>query len=67
LPGSVVIAQLGLVNTILVFLIKIMLSWVAQATSVMVALLIPGIMLILVSTVARLGRSEVLTRALPVR
>jgi MFS family permease len=62
LPGSVVVAQLGLVNTILVFLLKIIISWIVQLTSVIFALLIPGFMLLGVILVADLGRKEVLLR-----
>ena len=59
LPGSVVVAQLGFVNTILIAFIKIGISWVAQATSVLFALVIPGLMLITVATVSQLGRDEI--------
>ncbi len=59
LPGSVVVAQLGLVNTVLIFIVKIGIAWIAQATSVMWALVVPGIMLIFVALVANLGRSEI--------
>ncbi len=61
LPGSVVVGQLGFVNTILIAFIKIGISWVAQATSVLFALIIPGLMLITVASVSRLGRDKVLT------
>ncbi|MEI6216620.1 MAG: MFS transporter [Actinomycetes bacterium] len=59
LPGSVVVAQLGLVNTVLIFIVKIGIAWIAQATSVMWALVVPGVMLIFVTLVANLGRSEI--------
>ena len=62
LPGSVVVASLGLVNGILIFFIKIGISWIAQATSVLFALLIPGALLMLASVVAHLGRDEVLAK-----
>ncbi len=62
LPGSVVVASLGLVNGILIFFIKIGISWIAQATSVLFALLIPGILLMATSLVAHLGRDEVLAK-----
>mgnify|MGYP006266674295 CR=1 FL=1 len=58
LPGSVIIAELGLINAILVFVAKIIISWVAQATSISIALLIPGLLLILTSTVARVGKGQ---------
>jgi MFS family permease len=61
LPGSVVVAQLGLVNTVLIFIIKIGIAWIAQVTSVMWALVVPGVMLIFVALVANLGRSEIQT------
>lgn len=47
-PGSVVLGQLGLVNTIFIFVCKGIIAWTAQLTSIGVALMIPGAMLIAV-------------------
>ncbi|CAB4749485.1 unannotated protein [freshwater metagenome] len=58
LPSSVVVAQLGLSQTILTFAVKVLISWVAQATSVTIALLIPALMLIAASRFSHLGREE---------
>jgi hypothetical protein len=45
-PGSVVLGQLGAINTIFVFVIKGIIAWTAQLASIAVALMIPAIMLI---------------------
>lgn len=52
-PGSVVVGQLGAINTALVLVIKPIIAWTAQATSIAIAFLIPTFMLLLVSTLAR--------------
>ena len=57
LPSSVVVAQLGLISAVLTFFIKIVISWVAEATSVTVALMIPALMLLVTSKFSHLGRS----------
>jgi MFS family permease len=51
--GAVVVGQLGAVNTVLIFIIKSLIAWTAQLTSVGVALLIPSVMLICVSFQAK--------------
>ncbi len=51
--GAVVVGQLGAVNTVLIFVIKSVIAWTAQLTSVGVALLIPSVMLICVAFLAR--------------
>lgn len=48
-PGSVVLGQLGAVNTIFVFICKGIIAWTAQLTSIGVALMIPAAMLIAVA------------------
>ena len=48
-PGSVVLGQLGVVNTIFVFICKGVIAWTAQLTSIGVALMIPAVMLIAVA------------------
>jgi len=57
LPSSVVVAQLGLISAVLTFFIKITVSWVAQATSVTVALMIPALMLVASAKFSKLGRT----------
>lgn len=57
LPSSVVVAQLGLISAVLTFFIKIGVSWVAQATSVTIALMIPALMLVASAKFAYLGRT----------
>ncbi len=58
LPGSVVIAQMSLLNVFLTFLGKMVIAWVAGATSIGTALMIPGVMLIATTFSAHLGASE---------
>ena len=57
LPSSVVVSQLGLISAVLTFFVKITISWVAQATSVTVALMIPALMLLATSKFSHLGRT----------
>ena len=56
LPSSVVVAQLGLTHTIATFIAKVIIAWVAQATSVTVALMIPALMLLATTKFAYLGK-----------
>ena len=56
LPSSVVVAQLGLTQTIATFIAKVIIAWVAQATSVTVALLIPALMLLATTKFSHLGK-----------
>ena len=57
LPSSVVVAQIGLSQTILTFLVKVVIAWVAQATSVTIALMIPALMLLATSRFSHLGKA----------
>jgi len=45
-PGSVVLGQLGAINTVLVVIMKSIIAWTAQLTSIAMALMIPAMMLI---------------------
>jgi hypothetical protein len=48
-PASVVIGQIGVINICLVFLMRWVIAWTAEATSSLsIALCIPGFMLLLV-------------------
>ncbi len=58
LPSSVVVAQIGLINVVVTFIAKVIISWVAQATSVTIALMIPGVMLAGASLFAYLGNEK---------
>lgn len=51
-PGSVVIGQLGVINTIVIFMLKSIIAWTAQLTTIGIALMIPGLLFISVSFVA---------------
>ena len=62
LPGGVVVALLGVSNTVLTFLMKVVIAWVAQAVNLTAALMIPAVMLILTSTVAHLGSEKTLVK-----
>lgn len=56
LPSSVVVAQIGLSQTIATFIAKVIIAWVAQATSVTVALMIPALMLLATTKFSHLGK-----------
>jgi len=47
-PASVVIGQLGVINNIAVFLIRLIVAWTAQAFSLSIALIIPALLLFIV-------------------
>jgi MFS family permease len=47
-PSSVVIGQIGVINILLVFVLRWVIAWTAQATSLTLALLIPAVMLLTV-------------------
>ena len=47
-PASVVIGQIGVINICLVFVMRWVIAWTAEATSLSIALCIPGLMLLLV-------------------
>ena len=57
LPSSVVVARIGLTQTIATFTAKFVIAWVAQATSVTVALLIPALMLLATAKFSYLGKA----------
>jgi MFS family permease len=58
-PAGFVVAQMALVNTAIFFFMKIIISWVAQATSITTALMIPGSVLLLTALFAKLGNDKV--------
>lgn len=47
-PASVVIGQIGVINICSVFVMRWVIAWTAEATSLSIALCIPGFMLLLV-------------------
>lgn len=44
-PSSVVIGQIGVINNIAVFLMRLVIAWTAQALSLSIALMIPALLL----------------------
>lgn len=44
-PSSVVIGQIGVINNIAVFLMRLVIAWTAQAVSLSIALMIPALLL----------------------
>jgi hypothetical protein len=60
LKPSEVVSQLNLTNTVIVFIAKMFIAWVVQATSITIALLIPGLLLMAVSRFAYLGNPKAL-------
>jgi MFS family permease len=57
LPSSVVVARIGLTQVIVTFIAKFIIAWVAQATSVTVAMLIPALMLLATTKFSYLGKT----------
>ena len=57
-PAGFVVAQMTLVNTSLFFFAKIGIAWVAQATSITTALMIPGVVLLLTALFAKLASDQ---------
>jgi MFS family permease len=55
LPSSQVVAMLGIATNTLMFLSRNIVSWVAQATSISIALWIPGLFLIAFGLMSALG------------
>ena len=56
-PSSVVIGQIGVINISLVFVVRWVIAWTAQATSLTLALLIPAVMLLTVPYFAKIFKS----------
>jgi hypothetical protein len=56
-PASVVIGHVGVANIILAFILKWVVAWTAQATSLTIGLLIPGILLLTVPFFAKALKS----------
>lgn len=56
-PASVVIGQIGIINICLVFVMRWIIAWTAQATSLSIALCIPAIMLLAVPYFAKVFKS----------
>lgn len=57
LPASMVIAQIGIINTCLVFIVRWVIAWTAQATSVTLAFLIPAVMILTVPYFAKIFKN----------
>ena len=57
LPSSVVVARIGLTQVIATFIAKFIIAWVAQATSVTIAMLIPALMLLATAKFSYLGKA----------
>ena len=56
-PSSVVIGQIGVINISLVFVVRWVIAWTAQATSLSLALLIPAVMLLTVPYFAKIFKN----------
>jgi MFS family permease len=55
LKPSEVVSQLNLSNTIIIFIAKMFFAWIVQMTSITIALLLPGLLLMAVAKFAYLG------------
>lgn len=56
-PSSVVIGQIGVINIALVFVMRWIIAWTAQATSLSIALYIPALMLLAVPYFSKIFKS----------
>jgi len=56
-PSSVVIGQIGVINIALVFVMRWVIAWTAQATSLSIALCIPALMLLAVPYFSKIFKS----------
>ncbi len=56
-PSSVVIGQIGVINISLVFVVRWVIAWTAQATSLTFGLLIPAVMLLTVPYFAKIFKN----------
>jgi hypothetical protein len=56
-PSSVVIGQIGVINIVLVFVMRWVIAWTAQATSLSIALCIPALMLLVVPKFSKVFKS----------
>jgi hypothetical protein len=56
-PASVVIGQIGVINILLVFVMRWVIAWTAQVTSLSLALCIPAFMLFLVPFFSKIFKS----------
>ena len=56
-PSSVVIGQIGVINIVLVFVMRWIIAWTAQATSLSIALCIPAGMLLAVPYFSKIFKS----------
>ena len=54
-PSAFVVAQMALVNTAIFFITRIVISWVAQATSITTALMVPAVVFTFTAAFAKLG------------
>jgi len=56
-PSSVVIGQIGVINISLIFILRWIVAWTAQATNLSIALLIPALMLLTVPYFAKIFKN----------
>ena len=56
-PSSVVLGQIGVINIALVFVMRWVIAWTAQATSLSIALCIPALMLLAVPYYSKMFKS----------
>lgn len=60
LKPSEVVSQLNLANTVMIFVAKMAVAWVVQMTSISIALILPGLLLMAVAKFAYLGNPRAL-------
>jgi MFS family permease len=57
-PSSVVIGQIGVINIALVFVMRWIIAWTAQATSLSIAFCIPAVMLLVVPKFSKIFKKS---------
>lgn len=56
-PASVVIGQMGVINNIAIFIMRLIIAWTAQVTSLSIALIIPAMALLIVPFFAKIFKN----------
>jgi hypothetical protein len=56
-PSSVVLGQIGVINIAFVFVMRWIIAWTAQATTLSIALCIPALLLLVVPFFAKIFKN----------
>ena len=55
-PASVVIGQMGVINNIAVFVMRVLIAWTAQVFSLSIALVIPSLLILSVFYFSKISK-----------